>query len=233
MPIVREAKQVDPGNDEVTPATPEEDPRLSWAVILDAPEVTSFLKKTETPRAKEYRDKVNSVLNTALQFRLGSPNGLADVSAILQRGPAAALRAGALADESKEFRKALDVITAPDNPAVMFALTAIPLVMQILRNHEGEMAQARDARAAKKKLTPDERKAAKQARPRVEFKALGRTWKLPFAFKFKMGNALRMNTVPPDYLVSTVIGDPKIRAELTKRYGVKWGGTPADNGGTS
>jgi hypothetical protein len=229
LPIVRDAKQMPGGNGAGEPqATPEDDPRLSWAVILDAPEIASFLKKTETPRAKEYRDKVNSVLNTALQFRLGAPGGLADVSAILQRGPATALRAGALADESEGFRKALDVLTAPDNPAVMFALTAIPLVMQIFRNHEGELQEAQNIRKARKRMTPDEKKTARAAKPRVEFKLLGKTWRLPFVMKFKLGNVLKTNTLPPEYLVSTVIGDPKIRAELTKRYGVKWGAADAD-----
>jgi hypothetical protein len=228
MPIVRDSTQIPGNNTDAPPQAPEEDPRLNWSVILDAPEIASFLKKTETPRAKEYRDKVNSLLSTAVQMRLGDPNGLADVSAILQRGPVTAIRAGALADDNENFRKALDVITAPDNPAVMFALTVVPLVMQLFRNHEGQLQDVRTAHAAKKKLTPDEKKAAKAARPRVEFRALGRTWRLPFRFKFNLGSILKMNTYPPDMLTASVIGDPKIRTELTKRYGVKWNASPGN-----
>lgn len=223
MTVIR-AKQIDGNGD--TPA-PEEDPRLSWSVILDAPEVASFLKTTETPRAKEYRNKTNSLLNTVLQARLGSPNGLADVSAILQRGPATAIHAGTFADNNESFRRMLDVITAPDNPAVAFAVTAIPLVMQVLRNHEADIQDVKARRAARRRMSKDERKTAKAAKPRVEFKFMGRTWKMPFTFKVNIGNMLRMNTVPPDYLVSSVIGDPKVRAELSKRYGVKWDGPPA------
>lgn len=227
MPIVN-ARQIAGGDTPGPEEDQKEDPRLNWSVILDAPEITSFLKRAETPRAKDYRDKVNSVLNTVLQFRLGDPNGLADVSAILQRGPATSLRAGALADENETFRKALDMLTAPDNPAVMFALTAVPLIMQIFRNHEGELKEVRENVAAKRRMTKDERKAAKANKPRVEFKFMGRTWKMPFRFRLNLGSALRVNTVHPDILVSSVIGDPKIRAELTKRYGVKWGASPAD-----
>lgn len=229
MPLVS-GRQIDPDSNGGGPAPGEEsDPRLNWSVILDAPEIGSFLKTAETPRAKEYREKVSSVLNAVLQARLSDPNGLADVSAILQRGPVTALRAGALADDNEGFRKGLDMLTAPDNPAVLFAVAAVPLIMQLFRNHEGEIQEARTMRAAKKTMTRDEKKAAKAAKPRVEFKLLGRTFKLPFAVKFNLSSALRMRTVDPDYLVSSVIGDPKIRTELTKRYGVKWGNAPAGN----
>ncbi len=227
MPILSGTEQI-PGNG-APPEGEDTDPRLSWSVILDAPEIGAFLKKTETARAKEYRGKVSSLLSTVMQARLGSPDGLPDVSAILQRGPATALRAGALADENESFRKAIDLITAPDNPAVMFALAAIPLVMQVFRNHEGQLQDARASRAVKKTLTPAEKKAAKTARPRVEFTFLGRTWRLPFRFKLNLGSTLRMNTMQPEYLVSSVIGDPKIRSELSKRYGVKWDAAPADH----
>lgn len=226
MPIVK-STQIPPGGND-TPGE-SEDPRLNWSVILDAPEIGAFLKKEETPRAKEYRGKANSLFNAILQLRLADPNGLADVSAILQRGPTTALRAGALADENEQFRKIMDMVTAPDNPAVMLALAGIPLIMQLFRNHEGELQEARNMRAARKGMTREEKQKAKAARPRVEFRFLGRTFKMPFRFKVNLGAMLRTNTVPPEYLVSTVIGDPKVRTELTKRFGVKWGNAPADN----
>ncbi len=139
-----------------------------------------------------------------------------------------ALHAGALADENESFRKAVDLITAPDNPAVMFAIIAVPLVMQLFRNHEGQIQDARKERILRKTMTAEDKKAVKAARPRVEFRFLGRTWKLPFRFKVNLGGMLHMNTMEPNNLVYTVISDPKIRAELTKRYGVKWDASPTD-----
>lgn len=227
MPIVKDARQLPPGDSD-EPGQPREDPRLNWSIILDAPEIGAFLKREETARAKEYRGKVNSLLNAALQLRLADPNGLPDVSAILQRGPATALRAGALADDNDGFRKALDIITAPDNPAVMFAFAVIPLVTQLLRNHEDGVKDLREKRATRRNMTGAERKAARETakanRPRVEFKLFGRTWRLPLRkFRLNLGGMLHVNTVAPEYLVSEVIGDPKVRAELSKRFGVKWG----------
>lgn len=230
MPIIKDTAQI-PGplaGDNGQSSEQENDPRLSWSVILDAPEIASFLKREETPRAKEYRGKVNSVFNTLLQFRLADPNGLADVSAILQRGPAVSLQAGALADSNEGFRKALDVVTAPDNPAILFAVAMVPLVFQVFRNHEGELQEVREKRAARKTMSREEKKAARAAKPRVEFRLLGRTWRLPFRFKVNLSGVMRMNTVPPEYLVSSVIGDPKVRSELSKRFGVKWDASPAD-----
>jgi hypothetical protein len=199
--------------DPETPAVPQ------WSVILDAPDYAKLLKPATTAKAKEYETKVNSVLKEVLRYRL-TPDGLSDAAAILTYGPDFAARAGILADHDPRVAGALDMITAPDSPWVMFALVALPFLGQLFRNHEAQIkaipANARKTRA--------ERKAERAAQPRAEVRIPGtkRTLRIPFRIKLPLG-MFRASTVEPAVLVHQVMGNPDIRKALHKSYGVTFG----------
>jgi hypothetical protein len=201
---------------EAPPGTP---PVPQWSVILDAPDYAKLLKPAVTAKAKEYETRVNSVLKEILRFRL-TPEGLPDAAAILTYGPDLAARAGILADHDPRVAGAIDVITAPDSPWVMFAFVALPFLGQLFRNHEAQIkaipAQARKSRA--------ERKAERASQPRAEVRIPGtkRTLKVPFRIRFPAG-FFRASTVEPATLVNQVMSNPDIRKALQKSYGVTFG----------
>jgi len=203
---------------EAESAPPEAD-IPQWSVILDAPDYTSLIKPASTQRAKEYEQKVNSVLKEVLRYRL-TPSGLPDAAAILTYGPSFAQRAGQLADHDPNAAKVLDMLTAPDSPWVMFVVAAIPFIGQVFRNHEAQIkaipANARKTRA--------ERKAERSAQPRAEFRIPGtkRTVKVPFRIRLPLG-VFRASTMEPVVLANHVFGNAEVRKHLTKAYGVKFG----------
>lgn len=195
----------------------EETKPPAWAAILDAPDYLTLIKKDKTATAKEYETKVQSILKEGIKFGLGMPEGrgLADVAAILAYGPDFAERAGELADFDERAKKALDIITAPDNPWLMFALAALPFVAQVFRNHEGQIKARRD----RPKLSKEERKAQRAARPRAEFTVFKRKFRVPFRLKLQFG-FLRSGTAEPGFLVNKVFSNEDVQKMLHKHYGV-------------
>jgi len=211
------APETDPGTPEDAPETPQ------WTVILDAPDYRNIIQPHSTAKAKEYETKVLSVLKEVLRYRL-TPEGLPDAAAILAHGPGFAQRAGQLADHDPNVARVLDMLTAPDSPWVLFAVTALPFVSQIFRNHEEQVK----AVPARMKQTRAERKAAKaagQPKPAIYAKIpfTSRQIKIPFRVHIPMG-VFRSSTMEPTILTNRVFADPKVRAGLEKSYGIKFGG---------
>lgn len=196
--------------------TPTEVPQ--WQAILDAPDFLTLLKgPRKTPTAREYEIKVQSALKEVLKFRLGAgtPAGLADVATILAMGPNLAERAGILADTDERAKHALDMLTAPDNPWLMFALAALPFIGQLFRNHEDQVK----AIPGGFKKTREQRKAERAARPKPVLHIGKREFKLPFRVSLKFG-MLRQNTYDPQYLINQVMSSPKVRSAINDKYGV-------------
>lgn len=192
----------------------------NWQAILDAPDYLTLLKGRKTPTAADYEKKVQSVLKEVVKFRLGAgtPSGLADVAAVLAMGPDLAERAGILADADERAKKTLDILTAPDNPWLMFAFAGIPLICQLFRNHEDQLKKV----PGQVKKTRAERKAARAARPRPVIHIGKREIRLPFRLSVHFG-FLRQSTYDPQYLVNQVMGSDKVRTALYKKYGVQIG----------
>lgn len=201
-----------------TPAPPVSD-IPQWSVILDAPDYQTLIKPVSNANAREYEKKVNSVLKEVLRYRL-TPEGLPDAAAILTYGPSFAQRAGQLADHDPNAAKILDMLTAPDSPWVMFAIAAIPFVGQLFRNHEAQIK----AIPEKARKTRAERRAERAATPRAELRIPGtkRTVKVPFRIRLPLG-VFRASTVEPVALANHVFGNPDVRKQLTKAYGIKFG----------
>jgi hypothetical protein len=197
----------------------EADNPPDWSAIFDAPDLTAFVKPSNTAVAREYRQRMESILKAGLMGALNTGQ-MADAAAILAHGPGFASATGQLADADERARRAIDLITAPASPLLLFAMTAIPLVAQLVRNHEKQVAEVpqtiRQRRA--------ERKAAKatgvQQPPRFTFKVLGRSIPVRFRMRFNVGKAFgmfRAQTADPDRLAFKVFSDPKLVGALQRQ----------------
>lgn len=218
-----------PGMDdsEYQPPPPDEDTTEEYTSLFDAPDYATFVKPEQTKRSKDYEQKVKSVLKaTALAaFRNGY---VADGATILHYGPSFAKTCGDLTDVSDGAAKAIDMITTPDNPWVVFAFAAIPFAFQFVRNHEQTAEQVQQGwRAARK-----ERKAAK-ARGEIPLKREGTPIqiKLPFGKQFTIRvhlprpasfvKAFHAQTHDPRTLTHHVLSDVKLRRVLEEQ-GIKF-----------
>lgn len=200
-----------------------EGPKLpNWQAILDAPEYTSLLKGRPSQEAREYQDRVNSILKETLKYRLGAGTitGLADVSAILAYGPDFAERAGMLAAYDDKAKKALDMLTAPDNPWVLFAFAAIPLIGQLLRNHDEDVTRIRRGWSKEARAERKAQKETQAAKPKAKIRLFKREITVPFRFKIKL-SLFRPNSTDPQVLINQVMGSDKVRKALHDKYGVK------------
>jgi len=146
-----------------------------------------------------------------------------DAAAILTHGPGFGAAAGQLADDNAYARATLDFLTAPSSPVILFFMTGIPLIAQIFRNHEGEIAQipeARRQRKAAKKAQPMQ--AKKDREPRFTIRAFGRKWPVYWNPRIKFSKVFapfKTQTVEPTALAYTVFSDPKVQ-EYLKKHGV-------------
>jgi len=131
-----------------------------------------------------------------MRVTVQNPVTIPDAAAIIQYGPAISSKLGDLADQDERVRRALDLITSgSDNPYVALTLATLPLVAQVMRNHE----------------TKGDTRAVKRLEMRVPFtkRMIG------FNFRFKLRNPfLRSMTHEPANLVQATFGDATIRAAL-------------------
>jgi hypothetical protein len=217
-----DADSLPPENGE-TPYIPEDIPGRGQdddAITFDFLDdnLADFLKKPTTAKAREYQKKVNAFLNTGMRFCIQQPGLLPDAAAIIAHGGKFAKACGDLADADETAAKFLDIITSPQNPYVMFAVTAIPLVAQLIRNHEPQLAEVPGKFRNRKKSTRAERKAARMAKPGLEIRipVLRRkmTLRLPVGLRLGYG---RSQTVDPERLAAGVFANEKVRRELDKR----------------
>ncbi len=118
---------------------------------IDYPDASENNRRSRTPKdtiirhevkrpqtAIDYEDKVKSFLHTALKSTAGDEKTVADAAAIIRYGPDFAEAAGDLAEQDARVKKAIDLISAPDNPYVALAVASIPFAVQLMRNHESD-----------------------------------------------------------------------------------------------
>jgi hypothetical protein len=195
-------------------------------VILGAPDLAELMRKPRnTPTANEYKKKTASVLRTVTVGAIAAQN-LPDAATLLYHGPGLATSVGNLADHSEMARKAVDMLTAPDNPWLVFAFTLIPMASQIMRNHEEQLTElpARWAMGKKARKARADAKAGKvKSEPRFTVKLpFGRSIPIRFKFNFKLAKALKgihSSTYDPSELTYGVFSDPALGKELEK-YGI-------------
>jgi hypothetical protein len=191
-----------------------------WSSIFGAPDFTTLIKKPKTARARDYEKRTNSALKAGLVTSLNTGN-YADAAAILKLGPAFSTATGELADANERARGYIDLLTQPSNPVVMFALTAVPLIAQLMRNHEATLAEI-PSNMQNRKARRASRKANKEGTPpRVQFTIplIKKRVALRFGLHIRLGKVLsgfRSQTVHPEHLAQQVFTDPKVIDALRK-----------------
>jgi hypothetical protein len=206
--------------------TPSDEPYLDgegetpdWETIFTAPDYASLINARQSNKAREYTKRVNSVLK-ALTVSSVNAGDLPDAAALLHHGPPFAHAAGQLADENKWAASAIDMVTTPSSPVVMFTLTGIALVSQVLRNHEAQIKEIPNARKRAKAEKKARATTAKVSPPRFTVKAFGRQWPVRFTSRVKLSKLLsgfRAQTVEPDALTFRVFSDQRLLAALEKQ----------------
>jgi hypothetical protein len=195
-----------------------ESQKPDWSELFSAPDLSQFVKRPKTDVAREYERKAAAMLKAGLVTSVNAQQ-FPDAAAFLYHGPGVAAAVGTLAEADERARRAIDLIATPANPYSMFVMAALPLVAQLIRNHEPEIKQTRETRRAQRKarksgeLPPPEG----QARIKLPF-----GWSVPirFRFKFNAGKLLagfRTQTQPPEKLAYMVFADEKVVNELRKQ----------------
>lgn len=219
MPSVKILAEDNP-QDEFTPpegnGKPETDD-LSY--LFAAPDLSQFVKTATTATAKEYEKKTAAFLKAGMIGAINSGN-FPDAAALIKHGPGFSAATGALADADERAKGVIDFLTTPANPYALFLITALPLVSQLWRNHERELAAGRETFRTRK-----ERKAQRQAEKEAQPKAtihlpFGKTLTVGFRARFPIKRifaSLRTQTTDPRDLTVTVFSDPKIINYLRKQ----------------
>lgn len=150
----------------------------------------------------------------------------ADAATFIKHGPGFATAAGNYAAEDKRAAKIIDMLTAPDSPALLFAMVAIPMVAQLARNHQTEIVKKAETRRERRQM----RRAAKrngESRPTVETPPITvhvfkREIKLPIRFRLKLPSvknvftAFMAPTQFPQQITAEVFRDKKVVTQLHK-----------------
>jgi hypothetical protein len=183
---------------------------------IDPPEVISEIstefaaEDKETPRAAHYRKKVSRGFAHIWKPLLQNPKTVDDAATILLYGPDAAKAVGKLADQDARARKIIDFATdGVDNPYVSVAFALIPMVLQLLRNHEDSLG-----------VTARE----------IKIPIIKRSIRIKFGIKL---GRFRNITTEPSYLTNYVLSDEKLLAVLNKqgiKVAFKNGGDATSNG---
>jgi hypothetical protein len=187
--------------------------------FMDA-DIGEFIKRPKTAIAREYERKARAILNFGMKATIDKPKYVADAATIIAYGDKLASAAGEVSEDSEWVRKAIDMITSPDLPALAFALVAIPFASQIIRNHtqERQFAVSLDSSSRKEKRAA--RKAARQAKPSIKLKLW--KWQIRVPMKIDL-SFLTSQSVEPKALCEGVFSNPDIVKALKKR-GINIGG---------
>lgn len=189
-----------------------------WRSIFDAPDFTSLVRPAQSAKAREYSGKVKAMLKSGM---VGAINigDFPDAATILEYGPSFADATGQLADNSEWAAKAVDVITSPGNPVMLFAMTTIPFVAQLFRNHEAAIRNIPETRRQARLRRKAMANAKRAEEPRFTIKAFGRQWPVRFRTP-KLGKILagfKSQTKDPEALTFRVFTDPAVLRALKKQ----------------
>lgn len=165
----------------------------------DAPDADLAKGPTRARNAVAYENKVKGILGFVATALLPHEGTGADAAAIYQYGANFSKTWGDVAAKNKEVARVIDALTTQtDSPYLSAAMASLPLVLQVVRNHEPEL----------------------QPVPRgIKIPGTKKTFRIPFKVGLKLGR-LRGYTHDPDALYDAVMSDPKIQAQLAKR-GIK------------
>lgn len=166
-------------------------PRPTDIPTLTKPSILAD-KQSRSERARAYEEKTAGILNLAMRMCAGNETTVPDAAAFIAYGPPLASKIGDLAAHDQRVRHGIDLITSgTDNPYAAVVVAALPLISQIIRNHETETAKPFEIRIPFTKRT---------FKPRVRIRL-----NVP---------VLRGLTTAPSKIIDKVFGDPDIRAAL-------------------
>lgn len=202
--------------------TPHASAGPDYNIILGAPDFATLIKRPKTQKSREYERRAGSALKLVFVGALQSGQ-MADAATILYHGPGAATAIGDMCDASDTAAKIVDALTSPNSPWAMFALTTIPLVAQLFRNHEQTLQQVPNKVAFSRKAR-QMRREAKAARPqqppRFTLHFLGKTIPVRFRLRFNLGRVfagVRTQTKDPNELALAAFGDQRVLDALAKQ----------------
>lgn len=198
--------------------------QYDYSTLFDAPSYSQFIKTAPNSKAQTYEKRVQSMMKAGMVGSLNAHNW-ADAATFLKHGPGFAKAAGNLAAEDARAAALVEMLTAPDSPYVMFFMVAIPMVAQLVRNHQPEVVKAgeswRARRAARKQAKLSGYKPQPSAPP-ITIHIFKREFKLPIRFRIKLPNlknafkAFLAPTQYPDEIAAEVFNDASVIKALHK-----------------
>lgn len=167
-----------------------------------------FLKSGRRKRgAAEYENKVKGSLNNVMRMCLASQSTVPDAAALIAYGSNFSRAMGDWAADNEMVRKGIDFLAGgTESPGAVAIATGLPIVLQILRNHE----TSAKAEVPVKRI-------------RIPFTKRYLTVK----FKIRLGKRLRNMTNDPQEFTHWVFSNPDIRQAL-KKQGIQLAGEDVD-----
>lgn len=198
--------------------------QYDYSTLFDAPSYSQFIKTAPNSKAQTYEKRVQSMMKAGMVGSLNAHNW-ADAATFLKHGPGFAKAAGNLAAEDARAAAIVEMLTAPDSPYVMFFMVAIPMVAQLVRNHQPDIQKAgstwRERRAERKQAKLSGAKIRTSAPP-ITVRIFKREFKLPIRFRLKLPNlknvfkAFLAPTQYPDEIAAEVFNDISVIKALHK-----------------
>lgn len=205
-------------SDIFTPPSPSHDNGDSPSLKFIDADIGEFIKRPKTAIAREYEKKTQSALNTVMRFCAQNPKLVPDAAAIIAYGDDFAAAVGEVSEINKRTRQMIDIVLSPESPWLALAIAGIPLMTQLLRNHEAGVSSVGEA--IKNRPSKDERKVAraqaKADRPRAKFKLFKREITISLPVRVKLG-FLMSQTVEPEALSKAVFSNEQVVKALKKR----------------
>ncbi len=199
-----------------------------YDVIFSAPDFKDIVGKNQTPKSRSYERKVQS-MEKAIVIGALKRNNFPDAAAVLKDGPAFARAVGDAAAKNDKIAHYVDMITAPDNPTFVLAVTAIGLFGQLMRNHEPQIEEVtnnvkvgwkrrREMRKSGTRLV-QEREPIATTTFKIPFrkKPVTLKWRIRVPLVTVFTRGVFGASVAPELLTHTVFSDPDLIKVLEKQ----------------
>lgn len=188
------------------------------------PDETIIKEKPKSRTHKEYEKKVRGGLATAFNILASRESTVPDAAAIIMHGPEFADKAGALADHDARFRRAIDMLSeGSENPYIAFAAAAIPMGLQVYRNHKDILQPSVIASTIK------QNRAEAKARPPRKIRIPFTKKYLEVRLQFQLPSVEAV-TNPPEALSNYVFSQPAVQ-EMIKKQEIKLAWKPPSGNG--
>lgn len=131
--------QLTPSPEFIEDSGPESDPDFinEEEQAYDAPVMDFVTGKSRSRKAVAYEKKTASLFNGLFRVAIANPATVPDAAAITMHAKPISAAMGDLADADPRIERAIDFITSgTENPYANMVAATIPLVLQLVRNHE-------------------------------------------------------------------------------------------------